>query len=887
MSFNSRLKLILTFSTQTFLLTGLIVLFGCCTASGYDEITGKNGEGDTGNVVDFREEIHQHSSIHLAQIDDVYDSTMGDYKSESPADTVVFEQSADPNLVIVSHEQPSIRIQSPFSSRKQTLKLHNAIAVEVLLNFGYTEKNADQGDWKTAEMTGLTDQRFFEKIKPGTSTLTFELSIAVNPATGYDLIVYGRSTVSGDNSHNSELNTLAKTAEKLIASLPESNGQSAYNDIGYQIYKLSYINTNRALGILEAMGYEYIESRAERGQSAIDPSKQNVTKLPYIIELLDPAKTSLMDPSPNGASVNSGYSGGGLGISSIPDIGGTYLHQTTSGEPVQRLLIAYDRNNIEDFEKLIRLIQEMIDVPARQVVIEALVVELNTDRFRELGLQFSGDQDRFTYKFEKQADAITPFVMTFDDTIPRIEGTFKGTLEALIDNGEAELLSSPSVLVLDGRQARIQVAEQQPVTKNVSTAAASFGSVEYIPIGIVLNLRPRISRNGRDVTMQTEIIVSSTLEVLEISKGANAINAPVIDSRKVQTFVRVMDNQPFIIGGLIKRRDVNERKGLPILGELPYIGRLFRKTTTSREKKEVIVVLTPHVMPLDEGNFTYTIPKDHDIFDAFDRDLFRNQYRIKRSDVFDMNFLHNADSLKKLIATIQRYAAADAGVAIDPEFSRILNGGVPGEAILIRRMLYEIIYKKLKYYENIRTDNIIFFEPRNDSPMIEARFLSDYLAKIDNKDNCLALVFDTQSAENTERTLHPPMPTIQYENLSSESEYRQRLTELNSKRTGETHKQSAIILSEALENINRLKSVLILKRLLKVNQTLPMTIKGFEAGSYLAFPEKQVLQKRNHVIDIDIARYFYEVYHYYGAFQYEFIQQSETLLARLEKTTKK
>ena len=172
-----------------------------------------------------------------------------------------------------------------------------------------------------------------------------------------------------------------------------------------------------------------------------------------------------------------------------------------------------------------------------------------------------------------------PFTFTYDETLARTALNLTAKLKALIEHGEAEILSNPSVLVLDGRQARIQIGQQVPVVNSTATAAGITSSVEYFPVGIVLNLRPRINEEGSEVTMQVETIVSAVASTAPV--GGSVLFAPTVDNRQVQTFVRVADSTPFIIGGLIATDSKNNRAGLPFLSQIPFLGALFRQTTIS------------------------------------------------------------------------------------------------------------------------------------------------------------------------------------------------------------------------------------------------------------------------------------------------------------------
>jgi type II secretory pathway component GspD/PulD (secretin) len=378
-----------------------------------------------------------------------------------------------------------------------------------------------------------------------------------------------------------------------------------HDELGHVIYELSFTQVDRAIAILKALGYTTVEFTSGAGESPYEKlyglSSTAGRPLPIVVKLIDAPKTSLMDtdpstrPAPGQMAMPMAPAFGGAKREAVPDIGGTFLHQSTAGEPQQRLLILYDRSDPVAMERLAEVLREEIDVPARQVVISALVLEVNTDKTRELGVQFSGGNGKTTYSnVENQNGDQQPFTFAFDSATPKGPFEFNLKLKALVDSGEAEVLSNPSVLVLDGRQARIQVGQQVPVVNSTSTAAGITSSVEYFPVGIVLNLRPRISKDGSEVTMQVETIVSAVAS--QATTTASVFFAPTVDNRQVQSFVRVADNTPFIIGGLISTISNERHEGVPFLSKLPIIGELFRNRPKNHRRTEVIVTITPHIM---------------------------------------------------------------------------------------------------------------------------------------------------------------------------------------------------------------------------------------------------------------------------------------------------
>ena len=133
-----------------------------------------------------------------------------------------------------------------------------------------------------------------------------------------------------------------------------------------------------------------------------------------------------------------------------PQLGGSHLHSTTTGAPQERLLIIYDKNEPEALEKLINVLHTQIDVPAQQIVIEALVIEVNTNRLRDVGMELTGSQDHVKGSFERPGGAGNPLTTlifsrdTFTDFI-----SLKGKLEALVDSGQdTECRSEEGLVVL-------------------------------------------------------------------------------------------------------------------------------------------------------------------------------------------------------------------------------------------------------------------------------------------------------------------------------------------------------------------------------------------------------------------------------------------------------
>ena len=657
---------------------------------------------------------------------------------------------------------------------------------------------------------------------------------------------------------------------------------SPESELNFQTYGLSYMQSDRVIALLKALGYATIEFSWSEGESInerVYSVLQEGDSYPLVIKLIDANKTSLLELSPDG------------GVGEQSGLGGTYLHQQTSGAPEQRLFIVYEKAFPEQLHVLLQLLRNDIDVPARQVVIEALVVELDTKKMDELGVDYDMQRDDFSLSLNADQGSL-PFVGRFNDNFRDDWGdlpdsTFTARLQALVEDGHAEILSNPSVLVLNGRQARIQVGRQEPSSMTVSSPTGFQSSVNYLQTGIVLNLRPRLSEDGSEVTMQIETIVSSVNPAEDKSSGV--LLAPVVDNRQVQTFVRVADNTPFIVGGLIAIDKSNTSKGIPFISKIPYLGNLFKSSVKKNSKHEVIVVLTPHVIDTSEKSFSYVIPKDSDRFDTFDYLLFRNARRIRDDDVFDLRFATNSGYYKSILTKLKTFHDEHLEILEDEPIFGYLKDKVPGEEVIVRRMIWEIVHKS-KYHHFIAEDQILVFESNEGAEYgnkFKTHILGNLLRGLNGaKENSLVLDYADHKAKTVGPFEHP-RALISRTNVTNPDNYVEQISVLNS----EDLERNTVLLSMTVPPpgvrgataLEVLKGVLVLKRIIDLNHSMPLTIQEFRVGRQLIFPTEEELRDKYHIIDYDAARFFYQIINYYPEFERAFNEDSDAILERIKE----
>lgn len=763
--------------------------------------------------------------------------------------------------------------ESPHRSIGRTRQMLDAADLRVLLPLGYVhtaERGALDG------RMGVVENRLYRRSETGPGgrvDYAVELAIVHGVGGGYELALKGHREVGNARSANPDISGIYRSLSSLLKrDAPSRNSQA---ELAYEMFRLGHIEADRALALLKALGYHTVEfeeksSKSDRYEKIFELVQDKGATLPWIVKVANASKTSLLEDDPLAKSKSTSTR---KSTDGAPQLGGSHLHNTTTGAPEERLLLVYDRQDPEPLEQLVNLLQAQIDVPAQQIVIEALVIEVNTSNLQDLGVEWGASQGSGQAAFERSSlsgKRLGTFLFSregFGDFLD-----FRASLEALAERGDAEVLSSPSVLVLNDRQARIQVGRQIPIVKTTATTSSVAKGIEYFPVGIVLNLRPRIDRENTQVTMQIETIISSisteSAARLEAGSGQGIEFSPIVDNRLVETYVRVADGTPFIIGGLLSTEQQQTKIGVPLLSNIPLLGRLLSRERVETEQREVIVVITPHIVPLEEMSFSYLIPKDSDLFDRFDTKLFRNAYRVRDDDVWDLKFITQSPVLESLVHSVQVETEENVMLKRQQPFAGLLSGRIPGEEVLVRRMLYEIV-GKLNFHQEVNLDQVFFFTPPEDSrrgqSFSDDLTLQDLLPKaMATEQNAVVFKYKARPQPQEGQAFSLPLATVEEAVLSGDGD--ELLWDLNTYDERAQPEQWAVVLSDE-EDVERLRKVLILKRVLELNKNLGHTLQAFRPGVQILFPTREDMRNRYHLIDRDVAQLFYETKYPYQVAQ--------------------
>ncbi len=174
---------------------------------------------------------------------------------------------------------------------------------------------------------------------------------------------------------------------------------------------------------------------------------------------------------------------------------------------------------------------------------------------------------------------------------------FTALVEALRTFGDTQILSEPRLTVMNNQEAKILVGSKEPyVTTQVSQTgtgtALTAETVNFIDVGVKLFVTPTIARDGF-VSMKIRPEVSSKTGSLTT---ANKNEIPIVETAEVETVLMVKDGETVILGGLIKDEDTKDHQRIPLLGDIPGLGLLFRSTKETEKRTELVVFLTPRIL---------------------------------------------------------------------------------------------------------------------------------------------------------------------------------------------------------------------------------------------------------------------------------------------------
>lgn len=235
------------------------------------------------------------------------------------------------------------------------------------------------------------------------------------------------------------------------------------------------------------------------------------------------------------------------------------------------------------------------DQPVPQVVLEAIICEVSPKTKLELGFAFSGGFKVGGGEFANVGMAeLTGAALTGPAGLAGLQSFqfLSALVHALATEGYVSVRAAPRVMVRDGERAAIAIGEETYFT--VGNEKFNYAQLQTVRSGITLDLTPRI--RGDAVTIKVERAeVSDELRPSQVMGGGDS-HLPSLNSRRVSTTVTVKDGDTIVIGGLVRRRQVERIVKVPFLGDIPGLGLLFQKREEIEEETEVAIFLSPRIV---------------------------------------------------------------------------------------------------------------------------------------------------------------------------------------------------------------------------------------------------------------------------------------------------
>ena len=310
-----------------------------------------------------------------------------------------------------------------------------------------------------------------------------------------------------------------------------------------------------------------------------------------------------------------GFGGGGQGRRSSTSSSRTYSSKGTVGDAVisidpetRNLIVIAD----DETAAYIQQVVSNLDAPKPQVLIKVVFLEVSRKDGSDIGIEGTYNKNGNWSGGITNLSGGNIFGLGNSGYAPIPPGAglyqvfaqdYQVTLRAIATAGKVKVLSKPSVIARNNQPATINVGQSVPLVTNVrfDNFGNAINSVTYQDVGIILRVTPFITSDGF-----VEMIISPETSELEQDRSqwvpissspqGGTISAPIINTRAADTVVVTPDGQTVIIGGMMANAKGESVYKIPYLGDIPMLGALFRRTTKTDTKTELMIFLTPHII---------------------------------------------------------------------------------------------------------------------------------------------------------------------------------------------------------------------------------------------------------------------------------------------------
>ncbi len=260
---------------------------------------------------------------------------------------------------------------------------------------------------------------------------------------------------------------------------------------------------------------------------------------------------------------------------------------------------------------------EDIDKPKSEVIIQFAVLQAETNRMRDLGINPGSASASLTFAPPTTTNSSSTTSTTTSAGIPlnQLKGLStadyslslpSATATALLTDSTTQIIDDPQIRIVDGQDAKLSIGSRVPIATGSFQAGVGVGSTgsaglvnplvntqfQYLDVGVIVDVTPRVHPEDNDVSLKLSIEVSSVTSYQSIG----GINQPVIGTNKIEHNVRLKDGEVNVLGGLIKKSTQNTVSGIPGFSQIPFIKYFTADNNKQTDDSEVLIVVIPHII---------------------------------------------------------------------------------------------------------------------------------------------------------------------------------------------------------------------------------------------------------------------------------------------------
>lgn len=350
------------------------------------------------------------------------------------------------------------------------------------------------------------------------------------------------------------------------------------NDANLHVYKVKHSTSEHLAGLLDKLFEHKRDVRRPYHSQGSGPYSPSPTKAADPTTPASVTPVSLANPSEQDSLLAVGE------ISIIAD------------EENNALLIMATDSDYALIETALR----KLDVLPMQVLVEASIVEVTLSDDLTYGLEWffknglANSSKQGTGALDLGSNGLAPIVPGFSYSVVDSAGAIRAVFNTLASENRVNVVSSPSLMVLDNQSASIRVGDQVPIRTSETTNTGSSGSdplitstIQFRDTGVMLEVTPQVKDGGM-------VVLKINQDVSDVAQTTTSgIDSPTINQRQINTTVAVQSGDTIVLGGLIRENQDNGNSGIPGLRELPAVGWMFSQTNQTSRRTELVVLITP------------------------------------------------------------------------------------------------------------------------------------------------------------------------------------------------------------------------------------------------------------------------------------------------------